>query len=78
MKKKSGIIENQTFLNEIVVELPKGKLITLKQYSLQISGESSGLLYKRDKNLHQDIVGKKISYLVTKDGLIYNSKILKK
>ncbi len=78
MKKKSGIIENQTFLNEIVVELPKGKLITLKQYSLQISGESSGLLYKRDKNLPQDIVGKKISYLVTKDGLIYNSKILKK
>jgi hypothetical protein len=78
MKKKSGIIENQTFLNEIVVELPKGKLITLNQYSLQISGELSGLLYKRDKNLPQDIVGKKISYLVTKDGLIYNSKILKK
>jgi hypothetical protein len=75
MKKSKGIIEYQKFLEKQESTLPNGKTITLNLYHLKIKGDNRTLLYKRDHNLPQELVGKVISYLTTSGGLIFNSKI---
>lgn len=74
MNKKTGIVIKQTFIRKEKMAISPNKVIDVNLYHLEITGESRPLLYKRDKNHIQDIVGKKIKYQVTKDNLIYNSK----
>lgn len=75
--RKTGIVEKQTLIKQEVMELPTGRLVRLNLYSLQLSNEKCGLLYKRDINLPQEIIGKVMKYRVSKDGVIYNSSIKK-
>ena len=75
--RKIGLVEKQTYIEQQVMELGNGKLIKLNLYSLQLSGEKSGLLYKRDINLPQDITGRIMKYRVSNDGIIYNSSLEK-
>lgn len=74
MNKKTGIVVKQTFIRKEKMAINPNKVIDINLYYLEITGESKPLLYKRDKNHVQDIVGKQIKYQVTKDNLIYNSK----
>lgn len=74
MKKKSGIIISQTLLSQEKMQVKNNKMIDINVYALEITGEVNKLIYKRDKNHIQNVIGKKITYQITKDGLIYNSK----
>lgn len=76
-KKYQGMITQQNLMQQDVVEQYGNKTVTLNLYSLLIEGEKTHLIYKRDKNLPQDMVGKTISYYKTKNGYIYGSKVLK-
>lgn len=64
-------------MKEKVIEQFGNRFITLNLYSIKFDSEKDYLVYKRDVNLPQDLVGKKLSYMKTKNGLIYNSKQLK-
>jgi hypothetical protein len=76
MKKNVGFIQEQKFLTDEVIQITSSKKITVKVYLLKIENEKNNLYYKRDKNLPQDMTGKKLSYYKTKDNLIYKSKVL--
>lgn len=76
--KKTGIILNQNFIKQEIKSLKGNRLVTLNIYGLLITGEKNFLIYKRDVNLSQDLIGKKIKYKKTDGGLIFESEILKK
>jgi hypothetical protein len=76
MKKNIGFIKEQKFLRDEIMDITSTRKLNVKVYLLKIENEKNDLYYKRDKNLEQDMIGKKISYYKTKDNLIYKSKVL--
>lgn len=73
-----GIVTELNLMQSNVEVQIKDRFLSMNLYSIKLDSEKDYLVYMQDVNLNRELLGKKIRYNKSKDGVIYNSRIVKK